>query len=232
MCIRDRPTTGWIYYEFDPTIVRPPNVSNRANTSEKRHYDGVDFTVTKRFADRWMMNLAATVQENVTNPDYCTDCTNVNRREGFNTGTAYLIKLNGMYALPGGWNVSANLQMKQGQNRGISFDGPPTDYRSNGLGEEGYSNVPGADGLGAVSFTAYDYGTEREPLEHLLDAQVTKSFDLRGGQNRLSLIFSVFNVLNANTIRGLNNDLNSSNFGQINSILSPRIGRVQASITF
>jgi hypothetical protein len=228
------PSTGWIYWEFDPTVIRPENINNRANTEEKRSYDGVDFTVTKRFANRWMLNLAATVQASVTDPDFCAyrnnefDCTNVNRTEGLNTGTKYLVKLNGMYALPRGWNVSANLQIKQGQNRGIGFDGPQT--RSGGLNAAGTSVL--SLGSGAVTFTAYDHGTRREPLEHLLDAQVTKSFDLRGGRNRLSLIFSVFNVLNANTVRGLRNDLNNTNFGEITSILSPRIGRVQASITF
>jgi hypothetical protein len=228
------PTTGWIYYEFDPNVVRPEAVYNRSNVNEKRHYNGVDFTVTKRFADRWMANLAATVQTNVTDRDFCVyrnneyDCTNSDKSVGLNTGTLFLVKLNGMYALPGGWNASANLQIKQGQNRSIGFDGPQT--RSGGLNSSGTSllTLPNS----AVTFQAYEYGTNREPLEHLLDAQVTKSFDLRGGKNRLSLIFSVFNVLNANTVRGLRNDLNNTNFGEITSILSPRIGRIQASITF
>ena len=43
---------------------------------------------------------------------------------------------------------------------------------------------------------------------------------------------SVFNVLNANTVRGYRNDLNNTNFGEVTSILAPRVARIQASITF
>jgi hypothetical protein len=136
------------------------------------------------------------------------------------------MKLNGMYALPKGFNASANLQVQEGGNRGIFFDGPQT--RSAGLNAAGTILLS----LTALNFTAYESGSQRLPLVHLLDAQVTKSIDLRGGKNRLSLIFSAFNVLNANTIRGRNNDLNSANYDRVTSILSPRVGRVQASITF
>jgi len=220
------PTTGWVYYEFDPTIIRPTNITRTENNPEERHYDGVDFTVTKRFSDRWMANAAITVQQNVTDPDFCFDCTNVDKSEGLATGTRYLIKINGMYAFPGGWNASANLQIQQGGNRGINFDGPST--RSGGLNSSGTSLL----NLGGTSFTAYPYGTVRYPQVHLLDAQLTKSFDLRGGQNRLNLIFSVFNVTNANTIRSQTNDLNSTNFDVVSNILAPRVARIQASITF
>ena len=55
---------------------------------------------------------------------------------------------------------------------------------------------------------------------------------MRGGQNRLNLIFSVFNVLNANTIRSYDNNMSRTNFGDVNSILAPRVARIQASITF
>jgi len=220
------PATGWIYYEYNPGLTRPPGVTRTQNYPEERHYDGVDFTVTKRFADRWMANAAITVQKSTTDPDFCFDCTNVNRTEGLNTGTLYLVKLNGMYAFPGGWNASANLQLQQGGNRGINFDGPQT--RSGGLNSTGTATL----NLGSTSFTAYDYGTVRYPMVSLLDAQVTKSFDLRGGQNRLNLIFSVFNVMNANTIRSQNNDLNNTNYDVVTNILAPRVARIQASITF
>jgi hypothetical protein len=222
---------GYIYYEFDPTLVRPGNITRTINNDQERVYNGVDLTVTKRFSDRWMMNGAVTLQRTVTNNLDCTtlsngrpvwDCTGREQLEGRSRGTEYIVKLNGMYALPMGVNASANLQIQQGQNRNITFDGPPSGFRSEGVG----------DTLGAINLVAYPYGTEREPLVHLLDAQVTKVFDMRGGRNRLNLIFSVFNVLNANTVRAFNNDLNSSNFDTVTGILAPRVARIQASITF
>jgi hypothetical protein len=84
----------------------------------------------------------------------------------------------------------------------------------------------------AVSFTAYEFGTKREPLQHLLDAQVAKSFELRGGSQSLSVTVSAFNILNANTVRGSNTNLNSLSFGQINEILAPRVARIQVSFRF
>jgi hypothetical protein len=208
--------------------VRPPNVTLTQNVAETRTYNGVDLTVTKRFSDRWMLNGALTVQRRIDDPDFCFDCTNQNKTFGINNQTLWLLKLNGMYALPKGFNVSANLQMQQGENREIEFEGLPDGIRSGGISST-TGNPLTLDGL---DFTAYDFGTFREPMVHLLDAQVTKAFELRGGKNRLSLIASVFNVLNANTIRAFNNDLNSSNYDRVTSILAPRVARIQASITF
>jgi hypothetical protein len=133
-----------------------------------------------------------------------------------------------MYAFPGGWNASANLQMAQGDNRNVEFDGPPSGFRSGGISS--FSGNPLT--LNSLDFTVDPYGTHREPMEHLLDAQVTKSIDLRGGRNRLNLVFSVFNVLNANTIRGYRNNMTQSRFGEVTSILAPRVARIQAAITF
>ena len=222
------PSSGWIYYEFNPNLVRPPGITRTQNVEETRTYDGVDFTVTKRFSDRWMMNAGITVQRRIQDPNFCFDCTNNDKIQGINDATLYLVKLNGMYALPKGFNVSANLQIQQGQSRGIGFDGPPSGYRSGGISSTSGNPLT----LGSATFTAYEFGTFREPMVHLLDAQVTKTIDLRGGRNRLSLIFSVFNVLNANTVRGLENDLNDSDFGEVTSILAPRVARIQASISF
>jgi hypothetical protein len=221
------PSTGWVYSEIDPTITRVPGTTRTTNNNEYRVYNGVDLTVTKRFSNKWMMNASLTVQDrkdhNITT---IGDRSNDDKFEGKTTGTHYIMKLNGMYALPKGFNASANLQVQEGGNRGIFLDGPQT--RSGGLNAAGTALL----NLGALNFTAYENGSQRLPLVHLLDAQVTKSIDLRGGKNRLSLIFSAFNVLNANTIRGRNNDLNSANYDRVTSILSPRVGRVQASITF
>jgi len=222
------PSTGWIYYEFNPALVRPAAVSRTENVVEDRRYDGVDLTVTKRFSDRWMLNGALTLQRRIDDPEFCFDCTNLDKRFGINNQTAWILKLNGMYALPGGWNASANLQMQQGQNRSINFDGPDDGFRSGGISSTSGNPLT----LDGFSFTAHDFGTVREPTVHLLDAQVTKTFDLRGGRNRLSLMLSVFNVLNANTSRAFINDLNSSRFDEVTSILAPRVARVQASITF
>jgi hypothetical protein len=133
-----------------------------------------------------------------------------------------------MYALPGGWNASANLQMQTGAIRTISFNGPRNGFRSGGISSTSGNPLT----LNAVNFTAYERGSVRHPTVHLLDAQVTKSIDLRGGKNRLSLIVSVFNVLNANTVRGRTNALNNTNFDVVSSILAPRVARIQASITF
>jgi len=63
----------------------------------------------------------------------------------------------------------------------------------------------------------------------MLDAQVRKSFDLAGGRSRLSLAFSVFNVLNVNAAQELVNYLNSTSPGLINSIQPPRVARHQAA---
>jgi len=169
-----------------------------------------------------------TVQRRIQDPNFCFDCTNNDRIEGINDATLYIVKLNGMYALPKGFNVSANLQIQQGDNRNIEFDGVPSGYRSGGISATSGNPLT----LGSLDFTVDPYGTNREPMVHLLDAQVTKAFDIRGGQNRVNLIFSVFNVLNANTVRGYENQYNDVDFGEVTSILAPRVARIQASISF
>jgi hypothetical protein len=216
------PSTGWTYYEFDPALVRPDAIARMQNVVEDRRYHGVDITATKRLAGRWMLNAAITLQSRRQTPNFCFDCTNNDKIEGINDITAFIVKFNGLYLFPDGWRASANLQIQQGQNQNTFFDGPPSGYRSGGIGSR----------LGAVSFTAYEFGTKREPLQHLLDAQVAKSFELRGGSQSLSVTVSAFNILNANTVRGSNTNLNSLSFGQINDILAPRVARIQVSFRF
>jgi hypothetical protein len=220
------PADGWIYYEFDPTLVRPPAITRTENVEEQRRYDGLDLTVRKRFDERWRMNAALSWQRTVTDPEFCLDCTNVDKRLGRNTGTPWLIKLNGAYALPGGWSASANLQMYAGEDRPLLFEGPPR--RSGGLNPTTGNPVT----MAGVNLVAHPVGTVREPTRHMLDAQVEKSIAIGGGRTRLRLLATVFNALNVNTSRERINFLESTNFGDVISIQPPRIFRVQVGVAF
>ena len=152
------------------------------------------------------------------NVDYF-DPTNVAQQDGEPVGTSnarWVGKFTGMIALPGGVNLSAFFNGRDGFpfNRTIL-----TPTRTGGLGT--------SDVLVAA------YASERYPTFFQIDSAVDKTVSL-GKDKRRKLVLSVaaFNVMNSNVVLGRTARQNASNANNITTILAPRTLRIGARVQF
>lgn len=217
------------YYITCTGCVRPSGLASITMTSAAYQvYNGVDFTVTKRFSNKWQANVAVTIQDNPGySPEYTfTNPTGVQFFDGTSTTARYLIKASGAYQLPWDVMLAANLNINDGATRVLSINGPGSVYG-------------GVTSTGAASTISYgtlrfeNDGTTRFKPTELLDLSVQKVINFRGGKNRLKLMMDGFNVFNTNTILGFSsNNRSSSSFTAPSSIVPPRVFRIGGSISF
>ena len=199
-------------------------------------YKGVDLTLNKRYSDRWQMNMALTLQNrrdfdpagSFTNP------TGIEYGNGLSTLARYIFKLSGSYNLPWGVTAAGNLNVNDGNVRGLEIDGPGDVY--------GGVNFNGT--LTPIEYEELDFqpsNSVRFERTALLDFGIHKTFSFNGGRHRVKLMLDGFNILNASPIRGYDDD-NLSSLGsasnpippwqRIDEVLPPRVFRVGTTIWF
>ena len=221
------PVTGITapYYQLCATCTRPSGIGSIAMTDPNYQiYSGVTGTVNKRFSNKWQLNGSVTWQ---TNPNYLpvggyTDPQGVEFNHGYSTLARYLVKLNGSYALPWGFQASANFNVQDGANRAITINGP--------------GNVFGGVGQSSISRNTITYqenGSVHLEANKLLDLGVQKTFAFSGGRYRAKLMLDAFNVFNtAKILSYSSNNSSSQNFTVPTSIIPPRVVRLGAQFTF
>jgi len=216
---------------------RPSGLANVTMTRLSwEDYHGVNFTATKRLSDKWQMNVAVTLQKR---PEFRPTGTSTNPTSEEwlnNTSTLdkYLVKVSGSYMFPFEILASANWNWSESGSRTLTIAGPG-------------SIANGRTAAGALaSNVTYDTlqfnmrGTDRADAINLLDIGVSKTFQLRGGKNRLKLTLDGFNMTNIATVtsyRTSNTSASLNSFGipqylQVSGIVPPRVFRVGASFTF
>ena len=227
------------YYVVRDDARRPSGLGSIVMTSpDYQIYNGVDITVTKRYADRWQVNGALTIQDN---PNYFPqgttssatggavgNPTGMRYREGVSTIAKYVLKLNGSVELPFGVMASGNFNMFQGGTRTLTMNGP--------------SNVPGGLNSAGTAQTTISYGTiEFQPRDSfrfedtkILDLGLQKSFSLGPSERyRIKVMLDAFNVFNVNTIQSYSsNNTSLASSTAPSAIIPPRVFRVGAMINF
>jgi hypothetical protein len=200
-------------------------------------YKGVDLTLTKRFSNRWQMNMAATIQtRNDFNPEGSfVNPTGIDLAEGRSTLARYLFKLSGSYTLPWDITASGNLNINDGAVRTLSITGP--------------GNVPGGfnaagSATNCCNYTTLNFepaGTRRFEKTTLLDIGIAKTFSFNGGRHRLKVNLDGFNVLNSSPVLGYSsNNISSAGTAsnpippsqRISTVLPPRVFRVGSTFWF
>lgn len=225
------PTTGLTapYYITCTGCVRPSGLGSTTVTNTAYQvYNGVDFTLNKRFSSKWQAQIAVTIQNNPSYlPDYTfTNPTGINFADGKTTNARYLIKANGAYQLPWDIMLAANLNINDGGTRVLSITGPGSVYG-------GVTTTGAASTISYGTLAFEDQGTTRFKPTQLLDLSVQKVIQFRGGKNRLKLMLDGFNMFNANTITGYSsNNRSSTSFTSPSSIVPPRVFRIGGSISF
>jgi carboxypeptidase family protein len=227
------------YYVICAGCTRPSGLSTIAMTNPNyQQYYGVDFTVTKRFSNRWQASSALTWQNNPQYyPTYSVNFINPTGQafqNGFtNTSSSnsarYLYKASGSYVFPWDIAAAANYNLVDGAVRLMSINGPG----------QVYGGTSGNISYSTLAFQ--NAGTTRLPATSLLDLSVNKTFKFRGGKESVRVILDCFNVLNANTPAnnsgtGTNayasNNLSLQQSLQLASILPPRIFRIGFGLNF
>jgi hypothetical protein len=223
--------TGY-YYTVCQGCVRPTGVGNITMTSLQYDvYHGVDLTATKRFSDRWQMQIGATFQR--ATPYYPTGSfenpTDIEWEHGFNEDREWIFKANGAYTFPWEITVAGNLVANQGPQRVTTINGPGSVYG----GISSSTGNPTTISYGNGSLEVESRGTTRLDNPALLDFSIQKKFAFRGGRQWVKFELAGFNVMNSNTITDWASDNRSSaNFLRVEDILPPRVFRFGMQVGF
>ncbi len=225
-----RPPTG-------QGCMTPSGVGNITLTNPNYQvYQGVDITATKRYSDRWQMQVALTVQRM---PDYYPDGSpsfnNPTNREFIHGYTSadlgdreWLFKASGSYTFPLEITASANFNVNQGVVRIVTINGPGS--VSGGVSATGSARTIS---YGQGSLRVEPNGDTRLEPQKLLDLGLQKTFMFRGGRNRVKLMFEAFNVFNINTVTGwVSNNRSAVGYTQPAGIVPPRVLRIGTQIGF
>ena len=133
-------------------------------------------------------------------------------------GTAkWQYNVNALYQLPKGYSVSANLQGRQGFAIPYFHEGNFSDY-------DGATSTQHVQ-IGSVE-------NERYATMTMLDLKFGKTFRMEG-DTVVDIGLEVFNALNDDTVMQLGREVNSDSvYNEIRQVMSPRIIRLGATITF
>jgi hypothetical protein len=224
-----------------------PGVSTRngfllENGDREQEFRGASLVFNKRLANRWML------RGNVSWQDWTWDIPDSENEDptgtvigGIEDGTEVLqgsgtvsgakpnvfinstwsYSLNGMYQIapdrPWGFNVAANLTGRQGY---------PIRYA-----RQVFRNSI-SDGAGAGLFIPIDSSADayRNPDIHVVDLRLEKEFNF--SQFGLTLGADVFNALNESYVLQRQGNLEQNNSDHVVEILSPRLFRLGAKISF
>ena len=220
------------YYRPTSTLPTPFTYTNIPD--RWRTYNGVEFAMVKRLADRWMANISYAyndAQDYWGSTAAYEDPTNIEMLNGFEfapesggsgidnifTNAKWLFKASGLYTLPWDINVGGNLQYRQGYPYPLAM------------------NVTNRGGsVGDTLVLLEPMGERRHPNLLYGDLKVERDFRVRN--MRFTPSIDVFNVGNANTVLARRRNQytfnattgvgsSPANAGLISGIVSPRVIR-------
>lgn len=227
------------YYRLKPGVPRPTYYAARNRPDYTQTYDGVELSIARRMANRWMMRGQVTLADwkqqvgarGIQNPgrilegDGCYTCdespvASSSGSDGYiNARWAY--SLTGLYQAPFGINLGAVVTGREGYINGYNMRTP---------------NVDGARRRLVIN----DFDDYRFPNLFQLDLRVAKEFNLPGGTS-FELSADAFNVTNSRTVlwrdyeivpRTSGGELVPSNETAIQEMQSPRIIRFGGRVKF
>jgi len=204
-----------------------------------RSYNGVELTLLKRLSNRWMARAAFSYMswtENLEGPGAVqnptrTDTSTGNfsgpqvnggqiapRSGGSGKGDIFLapkwqVVANAFYQLPAGFEIAGSLFGRQGYPRPI--------YLRLSAGGDGQLRVVATPELDST----------RYPNLWNVDLRLAKNVTLAGAST-LQVTADLFNAFNSNVELNRNRQANSSAFGRLDEVLSPRVLRFGLRLNF
>jgi len=182
-------------------------------------YDGLEITGSKRFSRRWQMLAGLTLGRNyggVAGGDLNDPNNSQNFPRGIEgTDSEYAFRLSGSYTAPYDISVSGSFILNNGypyqSQYAVTRTVFPTLTRS------------------SQTVRLTERGDERLPDVKMVDLRVSRTF--RIGTRRITPLLEVFNLGNADTFVGYNNNVGQA-YLRPTDILSPRIARVGVTVDF
>jgi hypothetical protein len=208
------------FYNLDPAYLgRQDNVLDNDPLLDTE-YDGVEFTVTKRFSRRWQLIAGLTIGQHEGGVAG-GDLNDPNNAEVFPRGivgfdSTWAFRLAGSYLLPGDFTLSGSLV----SNQGFPYQSTYTVTRS---------VFPGLTRT-SQSVALTRRGDERLPDVTMVDLRIARTFRLPGGR-RITPQIDLFNIGNAATVVRLTSTVGSRYLAPA-EILSPRVARVGVTVDF
>jgi hypothetical protein len=217
------------YYQLAPGITKTGDlVTNRPDYHQR--YQGIEITANKRLSHRWLFDTGFTyaVQREFFESDRAIfDPTNIDLRRGGEVANStqgsgksgyfldsrWNFKLDGMVELPYGVRLAGKLNGRQGFPFLRSFR---TDNRGQGIGR--------------VEVLLDPVGDSRLKDLWITDLRAEKVFDI--GHAQISGIVDGFNVFNSATVLKEERRQNFLTANRIEDILSARVVRFGARLTF
>lgn len=207
-------------FDYDPAFRGAAFVSNELRNSDRDdHFQTIEFTMTKRLAQRWGAIASFWATKNHAwlrrLPDDPNDDLNV-----LDQTWEWAGNFSGSYSLPWDVQLGAFVQSRigvQGQRtnifRAIDPDGGPR-----------------LNQLSTVTLRLEPFGTRTNPAINVVNFRVSKAFSLLGS-HRAEVDLDLFNVLNSSA--PLRVEFRSGpTFGYVTSVLPPRIARLGFRYSF
>jgi carboxypeptidase family protein/TonB-dependent receptor-like protein len=232
--------TGYTYSPPEDLVDAGIGVLDTNRVNYKTHYKGLELTLNKRLANKWMARVAFTYADwtltypgarivdghavpQYGNPTPRDDESWVDgdlvgrggsgRRDSFYTTFKWQVYANALYQLPWRVDISGAAWGRQG---GVA---PP--YLLIGAGRDGTLNALGVPTL----------DTHRDGNVWDFDLRLAKTFKL-GKQPYLTLAAEWFNIANSGAVLSHNRQVDSDAFSRVDEVLHPSIFRVSATCGF
>jgi len=242
------PVTGESYRVPQYALTAAAENSNPASASTlqnrpdyEEEYSGIEFTVTKRLSNRWMMRGHFSFQDWTRNvgpgafvspnlgatraiedgSDIVIQSAGSGSKGGVYLGSAsYTAYINGVYQLPWDLAISGSITAREGYVA-------PLTHTARNVRESGVTT--------STTLSIAPLDTLRNDDIFLMNLKLTKVFTM--GNTKVDLgveVFNLFNddaVLQQDTLAAIGTSPRPA-FGRINETLSPRIARFSATINF
>ncbi len=216
---------------WEPTKAIPAAYVYTNVPDRYRNFNGVEATIRRHYADRWMMSASYAYNSAVDkwdSPSAYEDPTNLQNLNGAQfaplsggsgidniyTNAKWLVKVTGLYTPIWDINLSAFFNARQGYPAPLFINTPSR-----------------ANAAGIASVFLDKLGDNRLSNFWTLDFKVEKAFNL-GGKARIIPSIDVFNVANANTTLSVRRNQAAGNANNISSIVGPRILRFGVRATW
>ncbi len=207
------PVTVYTYAKGSGTLA-----NEVVNTPSSRPdvFDSYEVAVTKRYSKRWNGFGSFWMTKNHRWLQGTAGIIGSPNDDSFPTDNTWNWELrgDGVYHFPKGFQVSSMYRAQSG----IAGQ-RVTVFNSSALSQ------------GATTIRMGPFGQYRGPMISVWNARVAKVFAFES-RFHLETNFQVYNLLNSSAAVGTNYQTGASTFGVINTILSPRVARIGALLTF
>ena len=205
---------------FNPSSTAATNVRDNEREFDTE-YQGVEFTASKRFSNRWQMVAGLTIGRNEggLGGDLNDPNQTIYRRGIIGNDSKFGFRLSGSYQAWKDITIAGSLVSNQGYPYVSTYN-----LTRAGAATQGITLTRASQNI-----TLSQRGDERLPTVTLADIRISRAFQI--GSRKIVPTLDIFNIANVSTVVSLNNSVGGT-YLEPREIISPRIIRVGFAIDF